>query len=131
VRVGLSLGVIQRHIPTSLTFNGFCELPHRSYPYRLANLLVQSNGDVSQQVMSEQLNKYHGSISEVSTIHDILPTVQTGTLHAVVYDLTESLMHVSFARRAKADPAEPLYAYERQFTRIDMKQVFAQQPPVV
>jgi hypothetical protein len=67
----------------------------------------------------------------VNTIANILPTVQTGDLHAVVYDLTESKMHVSFARRADADPSEPQYAYERQFTRLDMKAIFAQQPPVV
>ena len=81
--------------------------------------------------MSEQLSKYHGSISEVNTIANILPTVQTGDLHAVVYDLTDSLMHVSFARQAGADESEPLYAYERQFTRLNMKEVFAQQPPQV
>ena len=83
------------------------------------------------KVMSEQLSKYHGSISEVNTIGNILPTVQTGDLHAVVYDLTDSLMHVSFARRASADASEPQYAYERQFTRLHMKDVFAQQPPEV
>ena len=82
-------------------------------------------------VLAQQLNKYHGSISEVNTIANILPTVQTGDLHAVVYDLTDSLMHVSFCRRASADPSEPQYAYERQFTRLDMKDVFAQAPPQV
>jgi len=82
-------------------------------------------------VLAQQLTKFHGSISEVNTISDILPTVQTGDLHAVVYDLTDSLMHVSFCRRMSADPTEPEYAYERQFTRLHMKDVFAQQPPVV
>jgi len=81
--------------------------------------------------LGDQLQKYHGSISEVNTIQNILPTVQTGDLHAVVYDLTEQLMHVSFCRRGSADPAEPHYAYERQFTRLNMKDIFAQQARVV
>lgn len=81
--------------------------------------------------LGDQLQKYHGSISEVNTIQNILPTVQTGDLHAVVYDLTEQLMHVSFCRRGSADPSEPHYAYERQFTRLNMKDIFAQQAPVV
>jgi len=38
-------------------------------------------------------------------------------------------MHVSFCRRASADPSEPEFAYERQFTRLHMKDIFAQQPP--
>ena len=82
-------------------------------------------------VLAAQLTKYWGSIQEVNVIHDVLPTVQTGDLHAVVYDLTEATMHVSFCRRTDADPTEPEFAYERQFTRLHMKDVFAQQPPVV
>lgn len=81
--------------------------------------------------LATQLNKYYGSISEVNTIQNILPTVQTGDLHAVVYDLTDQLMHVSFCRKGDADPSEPHYAYERQFSRLHMKDIFAQQPPVV
>jgi hypothetical protein len=79
--------------------------------------------------LSEQLNKFHGTIDETVVIHDILPTVQTGDLHAVVYDLHDSTMHVSFCRKSDADPTEPEYAYERQFTRLHMKDIFAQAPP--
>ena len=67
----------------------------------------------------------------LAVVHDILPTVQTGNLHAVVYDLTDSLMHISFMRKAAADPSEPLYAYERQFTRLYMQDIFAQAKPIV
>lgn len=82
-------------------------------------------------ILGEQLQKYHGSIDEEVVIRNILPTLQSGSLHTVVYDLTKSLMHVSFYRQDKADPSEPLNAYERQFTRLYMANVFAQQPPSV
>jgi len=77
------------------------------------------------EVLGEQLSLYHGSIDEVVTVHDILPTVQTGDLHIAIYDLTDMKLHVSFCRSAAADPTEPHYAYERQFTRLDMASIFA------
>ena len=52
-------------------------------------------------VLGQQLDKYHGSIDEHVIVKNILPTVQTGNLHAAVYDLTESLMHVSFCRSTR------------------------------
>lgn len=79
--------------------------------------------------LSDQLQKWHGEISEVSIIHDIIPTVQTGDLHAAVYDLTQGQMHVSFMRSNTGVDTEPLYAYERQFTRLDMKTLFTQAKP--
>eukprot|EP00286_Rhodomonas_abbreviata_P021890 CAMPEP_0181308452 /NCGR_PEP_ID=MMETSP1101-20121128/11470_1 /TAXON_ID=46948 /ORGANISM="Rhodomonas abbreviata, Strain Caron Lab Isolate" /LENGTH=445 /DNA_ID=CAMNT_0023414835 /DNA_START=22 /DNA_END=1359 /DNA_ORIENTATION=- len=79
--------------------------------------------------LGEQLTKFYGAISEVNTISDVLPTVQTGDLHAAVYDLTDSKMHISFCRKANADESEPHYAYERQFTRLHMKDVFAVAAP--
>jgi isopenicillin-N N-acyltransferase-like protein len=77
------------------------------------------------QKLAEQLDAYHGHIDEVSTIHDILPTVQTGNLHIVVYDLTQSLAFVSFMRTSTGAETEPLYAYERQFIKLDMTSIFA------
>jgi hypothetical protein len=75
--------------------------------------------------LAEQLDYYHGHITEVNTVHDILPTVQTGNLHIVVYDLTAGHAHISFMRKSYADESEPLYAYERQFTTLDMDSLFA------
>lgn len=81
------------------------------------------------QVLGEQLNKFHGTLDETVVIHDVLPTTQTGDLHIAVYDLHDSNMHVSFCRKSSADPSEPRNAYERQFTRLHMKEIFEQQPP--
>jgi hypothetical protein len=81
------------------------------------------------QVLGDQLRKYYGQIDEVNTIQNILPTAQTGNLHIAVYDLKEQNMHVSFCRSDSADASEPFNAYERQFTRLHMKELFAQQAP--
>ncbi len=80
-------------------------------------------------VLGEQLGKYVGSIDEYTVVKNVLPTVQTGNLHIALYDLTEMNMHVSFARSASADPSEPTYAYERQFTRLHMTEIFQVSPP--
>jgi len=83
------------------------------------------------QVLGDQLRKFHGSIDEMVTIKNILPTTQTGSLHIAVYDLTEQNMHVSFSRSGAADVSEPFNAYERQYTRLRMKDLFTLQAPVV
>jgi len=79
--------------------------------------------------LGQQLTKFHGAIDETVIVHDILPTVQTGNLHIAVYDLKDSTMHVSFCRSEAADPSEPHYAYERQFTRLHMSDLFAEPVP--
>lgn len=82
-------------------------------------------------VMADQLTKYHGSIEETVAVRNILPTVQTGNLHIALYDLTEMTMHVSFCRKSDAPETEPEYAYERQFTRLQMNDLFAVPNPNV
>lgn len=74
--------------------------------------------------LGDQLRKYWGSITDDRTVSDILPTVQTGDLHIAVYDLTNAKMSVSFCKRSTASADEPTYAYYRQFTRLDMNQIF-------
>jgi hypothetical protein len=74
--------------------------------------------------LSTQLTKFYGSINEETTVHDILPTVQTGDLHIAFYDLTANNLFVSFMRKEDADPSEPHYAYERQFTKLNTKLLF-------
>ena len=40
-------------------------------------------------------------------------------------------MHVSFCRKTDAPEDEPHYAYERQFTRLHMNDLFAEPKPQV
>ena len=45
------------------------------------------------QVLSEQLRKWHGNITVANTVRDIVSIVQTGNLHAAVYDLTTQVLN--------------------------------------
>jgi len=76
--------------------------------------------------LGQQLQQYHGLIDETVIIQNILPTVQTGDLHIAVYDLTNANMHVSFCKSNTAPESEPLKAFERQFTRLRMTDLFAE-----
>ena len=80
-------------------------------------------------ILGGQLQKYHGKIDEKVTIQNILPTVQTGNLHIAISDLTDLNWYLGFARASNADPSEPEFAYERQFTKLDMKALFNEPPP--
>jgi hypothetical protein len=76
-----------------------------------------------------QLQKYHGSLDAATLIRNVLITVQTGDLHAAVYDLSANLMHVSLARNSTDPTSQPRNAYERQFSTFDMTKLFAEPAP--
>ena len=80
--------------------------------------------------MYEQLSQYAsaGSISANTMIHNVLPTVQTGNLHAAVYDLTDSAVYVSFMPRGQDPAAAPVYAYAAQWTKLTMADLWAVEP---
>jgi len=80
-------------------------------------------------MLSTQLKAYYGNITAANTIRDITSYVTTGNLHIAVYDHARNTTYVSFARSDRADPKGPRYAYERPFTRIDMRALWAEQPP--
>jgi hypothetical protein len=82
-------------------------------------------------VLGEQLGKYRTVLEPANIIGNVLPTVQTGNLHAAVYSLTDNNMYLSFCRKDSADESEPHYAYERQFTEIDMAELFSVPKPEI
>jgi len=79
--------------------------------------------------LGNQLASHHGSIDANVVVHDVLPTTQTGNLHISIFDLTNDKMHVSFCRSSTADASEPFFAYDRGFTTLEMKGIFAEQRP--
>ncbi len=74
--------------------------------------------------LGTQLQEYHGGLDANVTVRNILPTVQTGNLHAAVFDLTAQQVYLSFCRKTTADPSEPEFAYQRQFSQLDMATLF-------
>jgi len=80
--------------------------------------------------MNEQLSKYaNGQLSPATMIQNVLPTVQTGDLHAAIYDLTNSVVYVSFMPRGQ-DPASTslVYAYSGTWTKLDMAELWTVKP---
>ena len=80
-------------------------------------------------VLAAQLNKSYGALSPDYYISHVLPIVQTGDVHAAVYDLTDQLLYVSYEATNSSSVPIPFNAYDRQFTRLDLKALFAETRP--
>ena len=72
--------------------------------------------------LHDKLVEHYGKINAEITINDILTSVGTGNLQAVVYDLTDMKIWVANARAD--DESGPLEAYNRQFVNCDMGLLF-------
>ncbi|KAL5477617.1 hypothetical protein EMCRGX_G024436 [Ephydatia muelleri] len=70
---------------------------------------------------NEVLRATYGSLSP-ATVIQLLGLVQTGDLHAIVYDLAGLKMYVSNARAV--NEAGPDNAYDRKYVELDMSQLF-------
>ena len=60
---------------------------------------------------------------------EIAARVQTGDVHAAVYDLTEQQLMVTFMARSTAPASEPMMAYDRPWTQLDLPSLFSLPPP--
>lgn len=79
------------------------------------------------QALAERINFYYGNITAENTIYGITSIVQTGDVHIGIYDLTDNIMYVSFA--AAVNQTGPPMAYDRQFTQLPLKTLFAEPAP--
>ena len=77
--------------------------------------------------LAAQIAALHGALTPANMISDVLGRVQTGDVHIAVYDLTRSAMYVSFM--APLNTTVPQMAYDRQYTALDMPQMWAEPPP--
>lgn len=67
------------------------------------------------------LHENYGKL-DPATVMQLVGVVQTGDLQAVVYDLAQMQMYVSNARGISEEG--PLNAYDRQFVKLDLNQLF-------
>lgn len=72
-----------------------------------------------QHLLATQLTAMHGRMTPELSISNLTSVVQTGDLHAAVYDLTESRLFVANARRTNAT-AGSRYAYGRQWVHVNL-----------
>lgn len=77
--------------------------------------------------IAERINANYGKITAEIAARDIMAKTQTGSVHSAIYDLTQSLIYVSFARAEGQDG--PLNAYERGFVKLNAKQLFDEPAP--
>ena len=75
------------------------------------------------QILSEQLLKYYGSINAANTMRYITAITQTGNLHIAIYDYANDDVYISIAAKSDEDTTD-IYAYQRQFIRFDLVQLF-------
>lgn len=72
--------------------------------------------------LHDKLIEHYGKINAEVTINDIIPSVKTGDLQAIVYDLTD--MTVWIANAGAEHETAPMPAYDRQFIEFDMNAIF-------
>lgn len=81
------------------------------------------------RALAAQLGYAYGTLTPEVILHNITSVVQTGDVHAAVYDLTEQQMFVTFMARTNDTVATPQMAYDRQWTQLDLNALFALPPP--
>jgi glycerate-2-kinase len=79
------------------------------------------------EVLAKQLTLYHGNITAINTIRDIVSIVQTGDLHVAIYDMSHDFLYVSNARGDHE--SGPLFAYDRTFVRLNTTDLFMEPAP--
>ncbi len=77
--------------------------------------------------MAAQIKNLYGELTPQNIISNIAGVVQTGDVHAAVYDLTDQQLFVSFM--ARVNGTGPEMAYDRSWTQLDLPSLFALPPP--
>jgi len=78
-------------------------------------------------VLSSQIKKYYGQITPEIAIRYLTAIEMSGDDHLAFYDLPNAQVYISFAKQTWYDG--PVNAYERQFTRFNLNDFWAEAPP--
>lgn len=79
--------------------------------------------------LAAQINSLYGKLTPQNTISDVTAIVQTGDVHIAMYDLTNQQLYVSFMAGTNSTVQHPQMAYDRQFTQLNLTQLFAEPAP--
>jgi len=80
-------------------------------------------------VLSQQLKKYYGKLTPEIAIKYTTSVEKSGDNHLAFYDLTNMVMYVAFA--AQHNVGGKVEAYNRQFTKFDVKKLFNEPKPQI
>jgi len=78
------------------------------------------------QILHDRLAAFHGNLTAIDAIRNVMSLVQTGDLHVYVADLVGMTLYTAHARVDGA--AGPVNAYDRSFIQIDLNALFATSP---
>lgn len=78
--------------------------------------------------LGDLLTQYYGVLDLDVYAQAVAPLAQTGDLHAAFFDAAGLVAYYANAQKTYATDGG-LYAYQRQFTRLDMAALFATPPP--
>lgn len=78
--------------------------------------------------LAARIKANYGQLTPATIITDIAAHVQTGDVHAAVYDLTDQQLYVSFMARS-TDVGKPEMAYDRPWQQLDLASLFSLAPP--
>ena len=82
------------------------------------------------EVLHDRLQENWGQIDAEIAIKDTIARTQTGNLHIAIYDLADDQAYLSFAKRSDDEDNDAgSMAYERQYTRLDLAELFSTAAP--
>jgi hypothetical protein len=76
------------------------------------------------QRLGDLLANYSGIITAQITVREILPSLTSGNLQTVIYDLTNQTVY--FAYGLVTEDNKKINAYDRPYIRLDLKPLFAE-----
>jgi len=71
------------------------------------------------QRLGQLLQNNSGSVTALSTVQTILPSLTSGNLQTVIYDLTNQTVY--FAYGTVTEAKKEINAYDRPYIRLDLK----------
>lgn len=81
-------------------------------------------------VASTQLGYGYGQLTAELLLQNVTSITQTGDLHIAAYDLTANNLYVSFMASSNSTVQNPLFAYDRQPTKLSLTELWAEPMPV-
>jgi hypothetical protein len=79
--------------------------------------------------LSALIDEHYGALTPQIIISEIAARVQTGDVHAAVYDLSSQHLYVSFMARTTGAMGQPEMAYDRPWAQLDLGVLFALPAP--
>jgi len=75
--------------------------------------------------LHDRLQANHGHLNPEVAIRDVVARTQTGNLHVIIYDLSAGSAYLSFAQKSTDTTSDGIFAFERSYTYLDVKALFA------